>query len=244
MAEDKKGFILYADQIDLFKQLTDEKAGQLIKHIFEYVNDKNPETNDLIINLAFTPIKQQLKRDLLKYTGAKEKKSLSGREGNLKRWNLDIYNQYKKGDINLKQAESIADSRKVSHSDKVRSHFIANIAVNDNVNDNVNDITIINKNKNNFDEYYKVYISYCSAIMQDDGLLESLARKYKMTADKKVYIPTVKKYLTMFLAEFLISKKIHDNRSSFNTHFNNWLNKQPVLKNVTSMMPNPYESEL
>jgi len=137
MAEDKKGFILYADQIDLFKQLTDEKAGQLIKHIFEYVNDKNPETNDLIINLAFTPIKQQLKRDLLKYTGAKEKKSLSGREGNLKRWNLDIYNQYKKGDINLKQAESIADSRKVSHSDKVRSHFIANIAVNDNVNDNV-----------------------------------------------------------------------------------------------------------
>lgn len=98
--------------------------------------------------------------------------------------------------------------------------------------------------KNNFDDYYKVYITYCKEIMQDAGLLESLARKYKMTADKKVYIPTVKKYLTMFLAEFLISKKIHDNRSSFNTHFNNWLNKQPVIKNVTVMMPNPYESEL
>jgi hypothetical protein len=61
MAKDKKGFILYADQKALFEQLPNEKAGELIKFIFAYVNDENPVTEDLIINLAFTPIKQQLK---------------------------------------------------------------------------------------------------------------------------------------------------------------------------------------
>ena len=67
MAEDKKGFILYADQKELFNQLPNDKAGELIKHIFAYVNDENPITEDLIINMAFTPIKQQFKRDLEKH---------------------------------------------------------------------------------------------------------------------------------------------------------------------------------
>jgi hypothetical protein len=67
MAEQKKGFILYADQKALFEQLPNEKAGELIKFIFAYVNDENPISEDIIINLAFTPIKQQLKRDLVKF---------------------------------------------------------------------------------------------------------------------------------------------------------------------------------
>ena len=74
MANNKKGFVLYADQKELFDQLPDEKAGQLIKHIFAYVNDDNPISDDLFLNLAFTPIKQQLKRDLQKW-----EKTISGR---------------------------------------------------------------------------------------------------------------------------------------------------------------------
>jgi hypothetical protein len=53
MAKDKKGFILYADQKALFDQLPNEKAGELIKFIFSYVNDENPISEDLIINLAY-----------------------------------------------------------------------------------------------------------------------------------------------------------------------------------------------
>lgn len=67
MARDKKGFMMYADQKELFDQLPDDKAGRLIKHIFSYVNDENPQTDDMIISIAFTPIKQQLKRDLAKW---------------------------------------------------------------------------------------------------------------------------------------------------------------------------------
>lgn len=80
MAKDKKGFILYADQKELFDQLPNEKAGELIKHIFSYVNDENPINKDLIINLAFTPIKQQLKRDLQKFEDVKVKRSEAGKK--------------------------------------------------------------------------------------------------------------------------------------------------------------------
>lgn len=80
MATDKKGFMLYADQQELFNQLSDEQAGQLIKHVFSYVNDENPKTDSLIINLAFTPIKQQLKRDLKKW----EQRADRSRENGLK----------------------------------------------------------------------------------------------------------------------------------------------------------------
>ena len=147
MAEDKKGFILYADQKELFEQLPNEKAGELIKHIFKYVNDENPISEDLLINLAFTPIKQQLKRDLKKYESKKENLSNSGIEGNLKRWNIDLYNKYKDGEISLNDAVEIAKGRKVSPPDILPSPPIANIAVNDTVN--VKD-TVIN-NKNNID---------------------------------------------------------------------------------------------
>ena len=86
MAKDKKGFILYADQKELFEQLPNDKAGELIKFIMAYVNDENPITEDLIINLAFTPIKQQLKRDLQKFEQTKVSRSIAGKAGADKRW--------------------------------------------------------------------------------------------------------------------------------------------------------------
>ena len=63
MAENKKSFILYADYINVFKELTNEEAGVLIKHLFSYVNDENPTLEDRLLKLTFEPIKQQLKRD-------------------------------------------------------------------------------------------------------------------------------------------------------------------------------------
>jgi hypothetical protein len=79
MAENKKGFILYADQKELFDQLPNDKAGELIKHIFKYVNDEKPITKDMLINLAFTPIKQQFKRDLVKWETTREGRSKAGK---------------------------------------------------------------------------------------------------------------------------------------------------------------------
>jgi len=80
MAEDKKGFLLYADYEELFDELTDEVAGKLIKHILKYVNDKNPDTEDSLVKVAFIPIKKQLKRDLEKYEDKREQWSIAGKK--------------------------------------------------------------------------------------------------------------------------------------------------------------------
>lgn len=81
MAKDKKSFLLYTDQQGVFNQLPDEIAGKLIKHIFAYVNDENPLCEDLLLSIAFEPIKLQLKRDLRKYDEYIDKQKLNGLKG-------------------------------------------------------------------------------------------------------------------------------------------------------------------
>jgi len=49
MATDKKSFILYCDLIHTIEKMPADKAGELFKHILRYVNDLNPETDDLIV---------------------------------------------------------------------------------------------------------------------------------------------------------------------------------------------------
>ena len=80
MAEGKKSFIAYSDWNGMFEVLPDEIAGKLIKHIFAYVNDKNPETNDYIINALFEQIKATLKRDLIKWDTQRSQRSEAGKK--------------------------------------------------------------------------------------------------------------------------------------------------------------------
>jgi hypothetical protein len=81
MAKDKKSFLLYCDQQGVFNKLPDEIAGKLIKHIFAYVNDENPPCDDLLLTIAFEPIKTQLKRDLRKYDHYIDKQKFNGAKG-------------------------------------------------------------------------------------------------------------------------------------------------------------------
>ena len=81
MASNKKSFVLYTDIIETVKQLDNEKAGELFKHILSYVNDENPTTDDVIINLVFTPIKLSLKRDLKRYEYRAERSRENGKKG-------------------------------------------------------------------------------------------------------------------------------------------------------------------
>jgi hypothetical protein len=81
MALNKKSFVLYTDQRSYFDKLNDQEAGQLIKHIFSYVNDENPNPVDRIIDLSFEPIKLQLKRDLVKYESISNRNKSNGKLG-------------------------------------------------------------------------------------------------------------------------------------------------------------------
>jgi hypothetical protein len=81
MAENKKSFVAYCDWEETFEELSNEEAGKLVKHLFKYVNDKNPETSDKLTKMCFIPIKQSLKRDLKKYETYIEKQSVNGKKG-------------------------------------------------------------------------------------------------------------------------------------------------------------------
>tara|TARA_R110000868_G_C10799249_1_gene756938 strand:+ start:514 stop:1116 length:603 start_codon:yes stop_codon:yes gene_type:complete len=124
MAENKKSFVLYTDSQGLVNQLPDDVAGRLLKHIYAYVNDENPITDELLIKIAFEPIKMQLKRDLVKWEQTLESRSKAGKaSAEAKR----LLKENQQNSTNLTSVDFVQQSS-------------TNSTVNDNVNVNVNDI--------------------------------------------------------------------------------------------------------
>ena len=203
MAKDKKGFILYSDQKELFEQLPNEKAGELIKFIMAYVNDENPQTDDLIINLAFTPIKQQLKRDLIKFEEKKEIRSKAGKAGAEKRW------------------QNVAnDSKRISD--------IAKIAVNVNVNDNVNDINI---RKQEFADLLKPFLDTYGKEMLNDFYLywtEHGIKDKKLRFEKERTFGLERRLLTWSKNNFGNQQK-DESTDNYMNHVMNEVNKLKAL---------------
>lgn len=130
MAENKKSFILYCDQEGAFEELTDEEAGKLIKHIYRFVNDRNPEPPDRLTKIVFEPIKQQLKRDLKDWENKKVNRSDAGKLGGIK-----------SGEARRKQNEANEANEAMLQNAKQNE---ANEAVNVNVTDNVN-VSVLGK---------------------------------------------------------------------------------------------------
>jgi hypothetical protein len=141
---------VYSDWQENFESLSDEEAGRLIKHFFKYVNDEDPVPVDRITEISFIPLKNALKRDLKKWELELERRSINGRLGNLKRWNIDLFYRVESGEITLEEAESIANSRKPSLPDKKETGTTKEVAIiADTVNENVNenDILLIKETK-------------------------------------------------------------------------------------------------
>lgn len=121
MAEGKKSFIAYSDWDGMFQVLPDEVAGKLIKHIFSYVNDRNPESNDFVIVALFEQIKTTLKRDLAKWEQQREQRSEAGK-------------------TSAKNRSTKFNERSNPLNEKVRNPTVSvSVNVNDNVNGNVNE---------------------------------------------------------------------------------------------------------
>lgn len=81
MAEGKKSFIAYVGWGELFDELPNEQSGKLVKILFRYVRDENPEILDPTLKMAFISIKQDLKRDLKKWEQYVEKQKINGQKG-------------------------------------------------------------------------------------------------------------------------------------------------------------------
>lgn len=131
MATDKRKIVVYADWKASFDALTDEEAGQLIKHFFAYVNDENPNSENRIVNLMFEPIKATLKRDLKKWEETRSVRVEAGSKGG---------------------------KQKVANAKKVKQK-LANLAVSDSVSVSVSDNVInIDIRKQEFASSLKPYV--------------------------------------------------------------------------------------
>lgn len=138
--KDKKAFILYLDQREIFEKLPDEKAGKLIKTIFSYVCDENPEIKDPLIDMAFTAIKQALKRDLKKWSNQLEqrknagKKSAESRRTNSTKTNENV-RKSTKSTVNVKVKDSVKVKVKVKGKVKKETQLVFSSPLNKTIND-------------------------------------------------------------------------------------------------------------
>jgi len=111
MATEKNSFLLYCDIIHTIEKLPDADAGKLLKHILRYVNDQDPQTDNALVEIAFEPIRQSLKRDLIKYENIRERNSANAK----KRWDTKECDRIP----DLPSHAKNADSDSVSVSDSV-----------------------------------------------------------------------------------------------------------------------------
>ena len=81
MAENKKSVLLHCDIIHTIEKMDDKTAGEFFKHYLRYVNDLNPSTDNLIVEIAFEPVKQSLKRDLRKWESRSARSKENGKLG-------------------------------------------------------------------------------------------------------------------------------------------------------------------
>ena len=122
MANGKKSFLLYVDIIHSVNILNNEEAGQLFKHILDYVNDKNPILEDRLLQATFEPIRQSLKRDLQKYDKRVDVARHNGEKGGRPRKaeitqkSQSVKNKPKKA---VSVSVSVSDSVSVSVNDSV-----------------------------------------------------------------------------------------------------------------------------
>lgn len=162
MAENKKSFIAYSDWKETFDNLSDEYAGKLIKHIFAYVNDENPESKDMIINAVFPNIKNSLKRDLTKWENQIKQRSEAGK----------------------RSAEIRAT--KINERSNPLNETVRNPTVSDSVN--VND-TVINNNKPTVNPNFSFFNSFIDLGVEKQIINDWLAvrKTKKLTNTKTAY---------------------------------------------------------
>jgi hypothetical protein len=192
----KKSFVLYTDQREVFDELDDVTAGKLIKHIFAYVNDENPSTEDLLLKVAFLPIKTQLKRDLVLWDEKKQQRAEAGRKGGLAK---------------------ASNASEVLAKPSTATNFVANLAVNDNVNVNVNDIyteteKTLEVNEESHNQIFR-------ELWKSNIWLEGIA------LNNKVSIEQVRNHLNDFRQELILIGTLKVNEKDAKQHFVRWIKR-------------------
>ena len=208
MAEDKKGVLVYADWIEKFEDLEDDEAGRLIKHFFRYINDQNPEYPDRITKIAFTDIKNSLKRDLKKWEAIKQKRSDAG-----------------KASAESKKAKQLlTESTCVEFDEITLTKPTDNVNVSVSVNENVS-VSDVDESTRAFSPSSTLFGigSFKTSIII--GINDFTHHCVKTTGRT---ISDIENFVDIFLVECRAKSKLSwQNETDAKSHFINWIKKQP-----------------
>lgn len=207
MASGKKSFVAYSDWKETFDNLPDEYAGKLIKHIFAFVNDENPVSEEMVINAVFPNIKNALKRDLNKWENQIEQRREAGKRS--------------------------AELRATKSNDRSNSlnEITRNSTVSDNVSVNVNDIEV-EEEKAALDKNFQLepkptgikiedcfHKQYAAEMKTESEWMENTSRQLKLDLSK------IPKALEDFNSHLITIDKKHPNKRLYKEHFMSWARK-------------------
>jgi len=235
MAEDKKAFVVYVDWESQFDLLSDEEAGKLIKHIFSYVNDKNPEfePTERLLTMAFEPIKKQLKRDLKKYENIKQKRAEAGKRGGQK--SGEVRQQNEANEANASFAKQNEANEAVTVTDIVKD--TVTVIVTDTVKEReINNIEV--SPTQNFSSYGKQPIKTlkknCAGYSE---WLTVICKKNSLTMDR------VLEWLDSFELHLLGKGTNEETESEFKRYFNSWITSEIRQGRTPQVKPPPEQKQ-
>lgn len=210
MAENKKSFILYCDIIHTVRKLPKEKQADLFMTILEYVNDLNPNPDDIIIEIAFEPIKHQLKRDLKRYEQKQAQCIEAGKRSAELRKEKEIQRS-------LTVVDGIQHASTVNVNDNVNGN--GNVTVNDNVLHKCNERENILPPEKNENFYIKTE-EMESYMLSDQKWIEIISMQNNWTEQQAKH--QVQEFIKKLRAENVKEKHKNDCFS----HFANWINQK------------------
>lgn len=130
MRDDKKSFVVYHDIKAILDKLSDDQVGKLFRAmVSQSMGETVPEFDDLVLDIAFTPIRQQMSRDAEKWDDIKEKRAEAGRIGGLR-------SAEKRAQANQANATSASFATQANPSKEANQAVNVNANVNGNVNVN------------------------------------------------------------------------------------------------------------
>ena len=198
---EKTSFVLYTDSKELWGSLSNEQAGKLIKHIYNYVAGDNSEPPDEITRLLFCQIKATLDRDQKKWLAVRDSRSDSG----------------KKGGRPLKAKKANGFEEKQTKTNKASGfddkQIKANKAVSVNANATVNENEVVDDKLYDIDDLHQKYLA-------NDKLVKAVKEKTKFDGGL-----SLEKRLVEFNMFLKAKDQFKKTWKDYTSHFLNWHEK-------------------